>query len=135
MDELKLPAEVKSLDEYEQCIFKIKKWFNNNHIPLMNLGVEYKTVRELINAEFFFFIVTLEQITNSQKSNDKGKNNTNETEFNIVRHILYRNMNPKHEKEHKVNKIIFKSIIDSLQKRIEQLDKQLETLDNCCDKK
>ena len=34
--ELKLPAEVKSLAEYKQCIMKIRDWFYDNNFKILN---------------------------------------------------------------------------------------------------
>lgn len=104
--ELKLPIEVKSLDEYKQCILKISDWFDDNHMRLMDSdsGYEYhEKLKELNDAKFYFFLTALEVATQSKYSKEKQL------------HAMY--------------KMIFTRINNTICRRFYELDKQLETLD------
>lgn len=106
MDKLELPIEVKSLDEYKQCILKISDWFDDNHIRLMDLDSGYKCykkLKELNDAKFYFFLTALEVATQDKYSKEKQL------------HAMY--------------KMIFTRINNTICHRLYELDKQLETLD------
>ena len=104
MDKLELPSEVKSLEEYKQCIDKIYTWFTTNNRAVLGFTSDCKKQFDFVDAEYYFFIVVKE---------------------------LIGDLHPESETENfrVVSSMIFKNIINTLTLRLMGLDKQQETLD------
>ena len=85
MDKLELPAEVKTLDEYKQCIDKIYTWFTSNNRAVLGFTSDCKKQFDFIDSEYYFFIAVKELIGDLHPESETEN-------FRAVSTMIYKNI-------------------------------------------